>query len=133
MFNTKHLLLVEDNTQMRDALRELFAGDLGFAVDVAGSTNEALHLLEHGAYDLVFSDNQFPSSAGEAPSKNQGMELLKWMRSEQKYAHTPFILHTADSSSALKEQVEGLNGIFCAKGDLNNFEQILRNALLEHA
>lgn len=130
----KHLLLVEDNGQVRDALFDHFVGDLGFAVDTAGSTNEALRMLDRGAYDLVFSDNQFPRFAdSKEPSPNQGLELLQWMRFEMKYEHTPFILHTADDSPAIKEKVAGLKGIFCAKGGLNNFEQIMRDALLVHA
>ncbi len=133
MPKVKQLLLVEDHVQMRDVLKECFE-ELGFAVDTASSTNEALRMLDRGAYDLVFSDNQFPRFPdSRETSPNQGLELLQWARFEQKYEHTPFILHTADDSPTLKDKVRSLRGIFCAKGASNNFEQILQNALLEHA
>lgn len=130
----KHLLLVEDDIPLRNALLELLAGDLGFDVDTAGSTNEALRLLDRGAYDLVFSDNQFPRFAdSHEVASNQGLELLQWMRFEKKYEDTPFILHTIDDLLSIRIKVADLKGIFCAKGAQNHFEQIIRDALLVHA
>src|SRR3569832_1078748 len=118
----KHVLIVEDHELMRTELVRIFTDELGYHADAVGSTNEALTLLERGAYDLVFSDNNFPKFAGrgEEPAANQGIEIQLWMKFEQKYQHTPFILHSAAEDVAyLKARVERQGGLFISKGQLS--------------
>lgn len=128
----KSVLLVEDNKLLRDTLRKILE-EHDFEVAEAASTHEALKGLERGAFDLVFSDNSFPKFADsrDGPIRDQGLELLKWMRFEKKYESTPFILHTGDTAM-LATEVEKLKGILLPKGQTTpKIIEVVRGALEE--
>ena len=59
----KHLLIVEDETPLREATAERLA-EHGFRVDQAGSAEEALEKLADFAYDIVVTDLRLPGLDG---------------------------------------------------------------------
>jgi CheY-like chemotaxis protein len=71
-----HILLVEDNPDVADAVRLLVAG-LGYRVTVAGTGQEALDILERGeAVDLLFTDVVMPAGMSGVDLARQA--LRRW-------------------------------------------------------
>jgi two-component system, NtrC family, response regulator AtoC len=63
--NTTHLLIVEDEAALRDALAERLA-ESGFTVDQAESGEQALERLAEFAYDILITDLRLPGVDGNA-------------------------------------------------------------------
>jgi two-component system, NtrC family, response regulator AtoC len=61
--NTTHLLIVEDESPLREALAERLA-ETGFAVDQAESGERAIERLTDFAYDIVITDLRLPGVGG---------------------------------------------------------------------
>jgi CheY-like chemotaxis protein len=57
------VLLVDDNTVVRDMLVDLVAS-LGYRADAAGSGAEALELFDRGPYSMVLTDLLMPGMSG---------------------------------------------------------------------
>ena len=69
------LLVVEDDRDIREALRDLLVGE-GYRVEEAQDGREACAWLQcHGAPDVVVLDLMMPHMTGE--------ELLDWMRAQR--------------------------------------------------
>jgi len=66
-----HLLVVEDDPEMRDLLRKVLEKD-GYAVSVASGTREAVASLSQASFDLVVTDLVMPD--------NGGLEILRVIR-----------------------------------------------------
>ena len=62
---SKHLLLVEDETLLREAIAEQLT-DHGYQVDQAESGEAAVARLSDFAYDLVITDLRLPGIDGSA-------------------------------------------------------------------
>jgi DNA-binding NtrC family response regulator len=67
-----HILVADDDVEIRDSLRDLLAGE-GFLCDCVANGEEAIALLEKSNYDLVITDLNMPV--------RNGMELLKYISS----------------------------------------------------
>ena len=78
------VLVVDDEVRIRRLL-EMALGDGGYRVLAAGSAEEAEHLLEKEAVDLVLTDLALPGRSG--------LKLLSHIRSQG--SETPVILITA--------------------------------------
>src|SRR5690349_1707574 len=63
--NAKHLLLVDDEAALREAIAERLA-DHGFVVEQAGSGEEALSRLAEFAFDIIITDLRLPGVDGRA-------------------------------------------------------------------
>jgi len=63
--NSKHLLLVDDEAALREAIAERLA-DHGFVVEQAGSGEEALARLADFAFDIIITDLRLPGVDGRA-------------------------------------------------------------------
>src|SRR5438093_4800190 len=63
--NAKHLLLVDDEVALREAIAERLA-DHGFVVEQAGSGEEALARLAEFAFDVIITDLRLPGVDGRA-------------------------------------------------------------------
>src|SRR5438874_2412703 len=63
--NAKHLLLVDDEAALREAIAERLA-DHGFIVEQAGSGAEALARLPEFAFDIILTDLRLPGVDGRA-------------------------------------------------------------------
>jgi DNA-binding NtrC family response regulator len=79
-----HLLIVEDDSEMRDLLRKVLEKD-GYQVSVAADGHEAIPLLSRGHFDLVVTDMLMPHDGG--------LELLEFIRKTQPML--PVIIITA--------------------------------------
>src|SRR4051794_21994032 len=63
--STKHLLLVEDETPLREAIAEQLTSR-GFHVEQAGSGEAALARLADFAFDIIITDLRLPGIDGSA-------------------------------------------------------------------
>jgi DNA-binding NtrC family response regulator len=63
--NAKHLLIVDDEAPLREAIAERL-GDHGFAVEQAGSGEDALVRLSEFAFDVIITDLRLPGVDGRA-------------------------------------------------------------------
>ena len=79
------ILIVDDNSDMREYLRRLLAQR--FNVIAANDGAEALAILEHSNVDLVLSDVMMP--------RLDGFALLKAIRTESRTQDLPIILLSA--------------------------------------
>jgi CheY-like chemotaxis protein len=77
------ILLVDDNTVVRDMLVDLVAS-LGYRADGAASGEEALELFDRGQYRVVLTDLVMPGMSG--------WDVLAAVR--QRDAHIPIIIVT---------------------------------------
>ena len=89
-----HLLVVDDDDRIRKLLRTYLSRQ-GFRVSVAGSAEEARHLMETLAYDLLILDIMMPGESG--------LELTRGIRERE---DVPIILLTARGESS--DRIEGL-------------------------
>lgn len=94
------ILLVEDSQSMRTFVRAcLEAGEeeIGEVELVeAASGFDALRLLPRGTYDLLISDINMPDI--------NGLELLNFVRTSQKYRAVPVLLISTQSSDKNRER-----------------------------
>ena len=63
--STKHVLLIEDEVLLRQAVAEQL-GDRGYLVEQAGSGEEALARLADFAFDVIITDLRLPGIDGAA-------------------------------------------------------------------
>src|ERR1043166_545375 len=61
----KHLLLVEDEASLRQAIAEQL-GDRGYQVEQAGSGEDAIARLADFAFDIIITDLRLPGVDGSA-------------------------------------------------------------------
>ncbi|WP_024303205.1 CHASE domain-containing protein [Pseudogulbenkiania sp. MAI-1] len=80
-----HVLVADDNPDMRDYLARLLGDD--YQVLVAENGLEAWHLLQEQAIDVVVSDVMMPAM--------DGLELVSRIKATPELAHLPVILLTA--------------------------------------
>ncbi|MAZ66198.1 MAG: chemotaxis protein CheY [Kangiellaceae bacterium] len=98
------ILVVDDFSTMRRIVKNLLR-DLGFTnVQEADDGSTALPMLKSGDFDFVVTDWNMPGM--------QGIDLLKAIRSEERLAHIPVLMVTAE---AKREQIvaaaqAGVNG-----------------------
>src|SRR5918996_3161718 len=95
--NAKHLLLVDDEAALREAIAERLA-DHGFVVEQASSGEEALDRLAEFAFDILITDLRLPGIGGR--------DVLDAAR--QRYPHIIAIVITRygtvkDAVDALKQ------------------------------
>lgn len=81
--NQYKLLIIEDDTDLREGLSFSFSGD-GYDITEVGSKREGLREIEKGLYDIVLLDCNLPDGTG--------FELCKEVRS---YSNIPIIMLTA--------------------------------------
>lgn len=82
------VLVVDDDPVVRESLQRLL-GKRGYAVETAGTAEEALLLLEQKLFALVITDWQMPGM--------DGLALLR--RVKERSPHTPVVMITAYGST----------------------------------
>ena len=120
---SKKILLVEDSGATRK-MEMMIIKKLGYSGTIeAVDGNEAVAVLESDQQvDLVISDWNMPNM--------DGLELLKWMRANPKFADTPFIMATGQGqkSQAAVAVEAGVSGMvpkpFSAEDLSNCIEEI---------
>ena len=89
------ILAVDDSPSMRDMVRIALTG-AGFQVEQSVDGRQALELARKSAFDLVLSDVNMPVM--------DGIELIRALRAESAYRHTPILMLTTESSAERKRE-----------------------------
>ena|SRR5437868_4609967 len=89
------ILAVDDSPSMRDMVR-IALTDAGYEVTQATDGQEALDIARQAPFDLVLSDVNMP--------RMNGIELIRALRSEGAYKHTPILMLTTESSVDRKRE-----------------------------
>ncbi|WP_374110475.1 SpoIIE family protein phosphatase [Mycolicibacterium sp. F2034L] len=93
-----HVLLADDNADMRDYLTGLLAG-AGYRVTAVGDGQQALEAIRGDEPDLVISDVMMP--------RVDGLELLAALRTDSRTAALPVLLLSARAGQ--EASIEGLS------------------------
>lgn len=86
LLHGKKILLAEDNQLNIEAIGE-YLEDMGYQLTVARDGREALAEVEKSSPDIIIMDIQMPVM--------DGLETIKHLRAQAKYANTPIIALTA--------------------------------------
>jgi two-component system chemotaxis response regulator CheY len=89
------ILTVDDSPSMREMVRIALTG-AGFDVMQASDGAQALELARGAAFDLVLSDVHMPNM--------DGIALIRALRAESAYKHTPILMLTTEGSSDRKRE-----------------------------
>ena len=92
----KHLLIVDDNEELRQFLRETLAGE--FHVWEAAEGHTGFLMAKEKSPDLIISDVMMPVM--------NGTEFCKRIKEDEQTKHIPFIMLTA--KAAMKSNIEGI-------------------------
>ncbi len=96
------ILVVDDANAMRVIITQML-NEAGFEEIIeAKDGKDAISKLEEEKPDLIISDWNMPNMGG--------LELLKWVRSNEKYRDIPFIMATAQGDKSKEEQVRKEKG-----------------------
>jgi two-component system chemotaxis response regulator CheY len=90
------ILVVEDSTAMRSFIASVLEEIDQVTVTQAGSGFEALKLLPRVKFDLVVTDINMPDI--------HGLELIKFIRSNPRYADVPLIIVSTEASQRDRER-----------------------------
>ncbi|MFK5895295.1 MAG: response regulator [Pseudomonadota bacterium] len=80
-------LLIDDMGSMRAVIKAFLMDDGHFNIVEAANGVKALDLLNHENFDFIICDWDMPEM--------NGLELLKEVRSNEKFKHLPFLMLTA--------------------------------------
>lgn len=89
------ILAADDSASMRDMVR-MSLGSAGFEVTSAADGDEALRLAAQTAFDLVLLDVNMPI--------RDGFDVIRALRAEPQYRHTPILMLTTESSADRKRE-----------------------------
>ena len=89
------ILAVDDSPSMRGIVRIALSG-AGFEVTEAADGAEALEIARKDSFDLVLSDVNMPHM--------DGISLIRALRAEAAYKHTPILMLTTESSAERKRE-----------------------------
>jgi len=89
------ILAVDDSPSMRDMVR-IALSSAGFDVISAADGQEALDLARQSGFDLVLSDVNMPVM--------DGIELIRALRAEAGYRHTPILMLTTEAGPDRKKE-----------------------------
>lgn len=114
-----HILLVEDNPEMRMMLCDLLEWG-GHSVTAERSGEDALAALAGGAQpDVIISDLKMPGM--------DGLALLHHVRQNQEWAHIPFIMMSGNLTDSHLDHAPslGIDGLLPKPFDLETLNRIL--------
>lgn len=92
----KSILIVEDSTTTRSLIRAVIEELGDFNIVEAPTGFDALKLLPTQDFDLVVTDINMPDI--------NGLELINFVMSNQRYSNIPFIIVTTESSEEDKKR-----------------------------
>lgn len=95
----KTIMIVDDEILIRSMVRKALE-NMGYEIMIATDGQAALDKLERHHVDLLITDINMPHISG--------LELLKRLRSSDKFKDLPVLCITGDSDSHLKEQAKSL-------------------------
>ncbi len=116
----KHILIVDDDRQMRRTLQILIEA-MGFDSVAAGNADEATSQLSQRHFDLVVTDLKMPGATG--------IDLLEDVRAS--HPHLPVILITAYGTieTAIEAMKKGASDFLLKPFDNESFERVIRRVL----
>lgn len=91
----RRILAVDDSPSMREMVSLALSG-AGFDVTQANDGEEALSVARTRSFDLVLSDVNMP--------RMDGIALIRALRAEVAYRHTPILMLTTESSAERKRE-----------------------------
>lgn len=94
---SKDILIVEDDAAIA-RLMEMYLTKEGLTVSGCEDGDRAIRMLQDNRYRLLILDRMLPG--------RRGMEILRWLRKQDRIAHTPVLMVTALGST--DEKVHGL-------------------------
>jgi two-component system chemotaxis response regulator CheY len=89
------ILAVDDSPSMREMVRIALTG-AGFEVMQAEDGHQALDMSRKSSFDLVLSDVNMPAM--------DGIELIRALRAEAAYRHTPILMLRTEASLDRKRE-----------------------------
>jgi len=89
------ILVVDDSAAMREMIR-IGLSEAGFLVTEAADGRQALDLARQANFDLVLSDVHMPNM--------DGIALIRALRTDPAYRHTPILMLTTESSPERKRE-----------------------------
>ena len=89
------ILAADDSASMRDMVK-MSLGSAGFEVTAAADGEEALRLAATTPFDLVLLDVNMPL--------RDGFEVIRALRAEPQYRHTPILMLTTETSADRKRE-----------------------------
>jgi len=92
----KSILIVEDSTTTRSLIRAVIEEVGDFSIVEAPTGFDALKLLPTQDFDLVVTDINMPDI--------NGLELINFVRSNQRYSNIPLIIVTTERSEEDKKK-----------------------------
>ena len=90
------VLIVDDDEATRLLLARILSGELDVEVQLAGTSEQALHLAEESAYDAILLDLLMPGIGG--------LEVLKEIRAHPPNMATPVVIVTVVSDPKTRQQ-----------------------------
>jgi DNA-binding response OmpR family regulator len=93
----KHVVLVEDEVNIAEAIRFLLSND-GWRVQTIANGESAVEVIRNAAPDLVMLDVMLPGKSG--------FEILEELRSDPALADLPVLMLTARGQSRDREMAE---------------------------
>jgi len=89
------ILAVDDSPLMREMVR-IALDSAGFEVEQAVDGQQALDMARQSEFDLILSDVNMPEM--------NGIELIRALRQERSYRHTPILMLTTEASPERKRE-----------------------------
>ncbi|KAF0184546.1 MAG: acetoacetate metabolism regulatory protein AtoC [Nitrospirae bacterium] len=118
----EHLLIVEDEDELRDRLQRIFT-DEGYSVDVVGDGESAIKLYDEGLYDAVITDIILPGI--------DGIELLRRIKERSQDQCVIIMTAYASLDTAVKALKAGAYDYLIKPLMYEEIKQSVRNALRE--
>ncbi len=88
-----NILVVDDANFIRDLVKKAVRAQYpDFKVEEAADGLKAQSMMKKGTYHVILCDWEMPNMSG--------LELLEWMRSEEKYEKIPFLMITSRSEKS---------------------------------
>lgn len=118
------ILIVEDDTKMRLALREIMTNE-GYSVDTVETGEAALQKADGAGYDLVITDLKLPGI--------DGMDVLRAIRRSRPETNVVIITAYATVDTAVKAMREGAEDYISKPFNLDEIRLIVRKVLEKKA
>jgi CheY-like chemotaxis protein len=91
----KNLLIVDDDETQRNTIVELLGDGEDIQIHAAGSSEEALDLLEQQPFDCMVLDLKLPEM--------QGFQLLEKVKTDERFGNLPVIIYTGKDLTRKEE------------------------------
>lgn len=120
---TTSILLVEDDTLLRDLIRLVFSHQAGFDIAVAGDGVQALEMIQQNRPDVLLLDILLP--------KMNGLELLRHLKQEEMLKNLTVVVISALGYPEIIQQAvdAGASDFLVKPFDLDILVQRLGRAL----